>query len=38
MDAYGGAIVLIAQNCDLAKNWMDKMQLSDIFTANRCGS
>ena len=33
-----GAIVLTAQNFDPAKNWMDKMQLSEIFTAKRCRS
>ena len=33
-----GAIVLITQNFDPAKYWMDKMQLSEISTAERCGS
>ena len=33
-----GAIVLITQNFDPSSNWMDKMQLSEIFTAKRCGS
>ena len=33
-----GAILLITQNFDPAKNWMDKMQLSEIFTAKRCPS
>ena len=34
----GGPIVLITQNFDPTKNWMDKMQFSEIFTAKRCGS
>ena len=34
----GGAVVLITQNFDPSKNWMDKIQLSEIFTAKRCGS
>ena len=31
-------MVLITHNFDPAKNWMDQMQLSEIFTAKRCGS
>ena len=31
-------MVLITQKFDPAKNWMDKMQLSEIFTAKRSGS
>ena len=31
-------MVLITQIFDPAKNWMDKMQLSEIFTAKRCRS
>ena len=32
------AIALITQNFDPAKNWMDKMQLSEIFTGKGRGS
>ena len=32
-----GAIVLITQNFDPAQNWMDKMQLSEIFTGKKLG-
>ena len=33
----GGDIVLKTQNFDPTKNWIDKMQLSEIFTDKRYG-
>ena len=31
----GGGVVLIIQSFDPPKNWMDKMQLPEIFTDKR---